>query len=221
MRLTLCPTSLLPRSTSRDHGNRYAGDGPDGCAGALVMAVAATAAVAALASATADGNCRDRQGAQEGRIMTCVAFARSAAIGAGDGDCAGGASWCRGAGRRRRSGRARGGRRGGRRRRKRLTTTTPPITAAQAKCLRLVARQDSQLRAAKRRGGNARTHARCARRMRRHPRAAKTGELPNRALWLSAFRPTKQRAMTPHEERTHQSITTRTIFFKRPGSLGC
>ena len=124
MRLTLCPTSLLPRSTSRDHGNRYAGDGPDGCAGALVMAVAATAAVAALASATADGNCRDRQGAQEGRIVTCVAFARSATIGAGDGDCAGGASWCRGAGRRRRSGRARGGRTGGRRRRKRLATTS-------------------------------------------------------------------------------------------------
>jgi len=118
------PFSLLPRSTSRDHGNRYAGNGPDGCAGALVMAVAATAAVAALASATADGNCRDRQGAQEGRVVTCVAFARSATIGAGDGDCAGGASWCRGAGRRRLSGRARGGRKGGRRRRKRLTTTT-------------------------------------------------------------------------------------------------
>ena len=82
------------------------------------------------------------------------------------------------------------------------------------------------MRAAKRREKNARTHERCARRMGRHPRAqqlapAKIGELPNRALWLSAFRPTKQRAMTPHEERTRQSITTRTIFFKRPGSLGC
>lgn len=55
--------------------------------------------------------------------------------------------------------------------------------------------------------------------MRRHPMAqqlapAKIGELPNRALWLFAFRPTKQRAMPPHKERTRQSITTRTDFFQ-------
>jgi hypothetical protein len=157
VRLTLCPTSLLPRSTSRDHGNRYAGDEPDGCAGALVMAVAATAAVAALASATADGNCRDRQGAQEGRVVTCVAFARSATIGAGDGDCAGGASWCRGAGRRRRSGRARGGgRRGGRRRRKRLTTATHNGGASQMPPPRRSSRQPVESGETK---GKKRTHA--------------------------------------------------------------
>ena len=72
---------------------------------------------------------------------------------------------------------------------------------------------------------HARTHARAGCAV-RHPRAqqlapAKIGEPPNKALCLSAFRTTKQCAMPPHEERTRRSITTRTKFFKRPGSLGC